>query len=81
MSAAKTIHEAVSTVLQEAGHPCTLDEIISGIAERRLYEFKVKDPRGVVRQAIRRRCEGYSNLDKTGKRLFREVDGKRYSLT
>ena len=80
MATAKTIHEAVAVVLKDAGRPCTLEEIISAIGERGLYPFRVKDPRGVIRQAIRRRCEGYANLDRTGERLFREVEGRRYSL-
>lgn len=80
MAAANTIHEAVTIVIRETGRPCTLDEIISAIRARDLYAFKVKDPRGVIRQAIRRRCEGYANLDRTGDQLFREVEGRRYAL-
>jgi len=80
MASARTIHDAVSDVLTEEGRPCTLQEIVEAITARGLYTFKVDDPRGVVRQAIRRRCEGYSNLDRTGQSLFREVEGGKYAL-
>ena len=80
MATTGTIHEAVKIVLQDAGKPCTLDEILHGLTSRQLYAFRVASARGVVRQAIRRRCQGYSNLDRAGEPLFREIDGGRYVL-
>lgn len=80
MTTAKTIHEAVKIVLQDAGKPCTVEEILAGISSRDLYDFKVDNARSVVRQSIRRRCQGYSNLDRAGAPLFREVDARRYAL-
>lgn len=80
MATAATIHEAVKMVLQDAGKPCALDEILNGISSKKLYTFKIDNARGVVRQAIRRRCQGYSNLDRAGEPIFREADGGRYEL-
>lgn len=80
MTTAKTIHDAVSRVLREQGHPCQLQEIVDAITASGLYSFKVDDPRGVVRQAIRRRCEGCSSLDRAGQPLFREVRPGTYAL-
>ena len=74
---ATTIHAAVAEVIRSANRPMTVDEILEGINAKNLYEFKTKSPRGVVAQAIRRRCEG-GRVGTTP--LFKDAGGRKYEL-
>jgi len=71
-----TIHQVISDVLCAAGTPLTSSEIYEVISERRLYEFKAKDPANIVRAQLRRHC---SNVKTPGARIkyFEQTaDGK-----
>ena len=50
----RTIIEAVSNVLSARKSPLTAEEIYRDIIERKLYDFKAKDPISVMRSAIRK---------------------------
>ena len=76
----KTIHGTVIEVLKTRGGAANLDEIVSDIVSNNMYTFKVTQPRAVIRQSIRRRCEGESRLDRASKPLFREVAHQNYEL-
>lgn len=52
-----TIADAVKTVLREAGHAMSVNEIYDEIMKRNLYTFSAKNPKGVMSQAIRERSD------------------------
>lgn len=52
-----TIADAVKTVLREAGHAMSVNEIYDEIMKRNLYTFGAKNPKGVMSQAIRERSD------------------------
>ncbi|MBC8523692.1 hypothetical protein H8D29_07170 [PVC group bacterium] len=76
----KTIHGAVIEVLNSRSGKATLDEIVSDIISKDMYSFRVKQPRAVIRQSIRRRCEGETRLDRSSKPLFKELTPQMYEL-
>ncbi|MDP6693699.1 MAG: hypothetical protein QF444_05165 [Phycisphaerales bacterium] len=76
----KTIHGTVIEVMKIRGGNASLDEIVGDIVSNNLYAFKVKQPRAVIRQSIRRRCQGETRLDKAGKPLFKEISPQQYEL-
>jgi hypothetical protein len=49
-----TIIQAVHEVLVASRSPLTAQEIYQQIVDKRLYEFKAKDPLSVMRAAIRK---------------------------
>ena len=76
----KTIHGAVIEVLKSRSGKASLDEIVGDIISKEMYSFKVKQPRAVIRQSIRRRCQGETRLDRAGTPLFNEVAPLQYEL-
>ena len=53
-----TVLDAVLKELESANQPMTADEIFDAIVARGSYSFKAKDPRSIVRSAIRRHIRG-----------------------
>jgi len=51
------IYEAVSVVLNERNAPLSMREIYQAICDRKLYEFRAKDPLAVVTKAVRTRLK------------------------
>ena len=76
----KTIHGVVIEVLKSRSGKASLDEIVGDIVSKEMYSFKVKQPRAVIRQSIRRRCQGETRLDRAGTPLFNEVAPLQYEL-
>jgi hypothetical protein len=54
MPSRKTILDAVVDVLQRHPHGASAKEILEAIQGAGLYDFKAKDPVGVIRGAIRK---------------------------
>jgi hypothetical protein len=52
------IAEAAETVLKDLGRAVHVRELAEEISKRGLYEFKTKDPAGVIAKALRKHCEG-----------------------
>jgi len=50
----KAIHEIAKDILAEHKKPMTADEIYDVMTSRRLYEFKAKSPRSVLKNQLRR---------------------------
>ena len=75
-----TIHGTVIEVLKTRGGSANLDEIVDDIVSNNMYTFTVTQPRAVIRQSIRRRCEGETRLDRSSTPLFREVTPHNYVL-
>ena len=74
----KTIHEAITTVLQEEKKPLSSKEIYDRIIEKNYYTFQSKDPRAIVSGEIRKRCEGSKTL--SGKVLYKKVSEGSYMI-
>ena len=75
-----TIREAAIQVMQHAGKPLTLKEIYIRIVGRELYDFKSKDPFGVLSKTIRSHTENIHNLSSEPVRNFRLIEDKKYVL-
>tara|TARA_Y100000588_G_C13826154_1_gene741520 strand:+ start:327 stop:560 length:234 start_codon:yes stop_codon:yes gene_type:complete len=73
-----TIHDAVMKVLKTEGCALTVDEILVRINQQELYKFNTKSPRGVVSQAIRRRCAGERMVG--NQPLFQNVGGRKFNI-
>lgn len=58
-----TVAQAAIQVLQASQQPMSTADIAQAIISQNLYSFKAKDPKGVVRAAIERRCEGLNRKD------------------
>lgn len=73
-----TIYEAAKQVMRSAGKPLAPNEIHTLIVERRLYDFKARDPLGVLRSAIRSGTENIHNPSSKSIRHFRLVEGGKF---
>ena len=73
-----TIYEAAIQVMRDAGKPLSLNEIYALIMDRKLYDFKARDPLGVLRSTIRSRTENIHNPSSNTVRHFRLVGGGKF---
>jgi hypothetical protein len=76
----KTVAQVAVEILTTAQTPLTLVEITQKILDQKLYEFKSTDPKGIVRGAIERRCDGLNRKNATGEKLFRKEADGRYAV-
>ncbi|MBD1899180.1 hypothetical protein H6F78_03960 [Coleofasciculus sp. FACHB-64] len=76
----RTIAQAVIEVLKAAQKPMSAADITHAIVDRKLYEFSAKDPKGIVRGAIERRCEGINRKNTTSEKYFKKLPDGRYSV-
>ena len=74
-----TIVEAIRTVLASAPQPKTAVEIYQRIVEANLYDFKARDPIGVVTAQLRRHCVNYEFASSRAWKYFEVVNGGKYS--
>jgi hypothetical protein len=75
-----TVAQAVIEVLQTSKRPMTLDEITHAIDQSNLYSFNAKDPKGIVRSAIVRRCEGMNRKDAITPSVFKKTQSGQFEL-
>lgn len=73
-----TIYEAAKQVMRDAGKPLAPNEIHTLIVERKLYDFKARDPLGVLRSVIRSKTENIHNPSSSPIRHFRLVEGGKF---
>lgn len=78
--AEKTIPQVISDVLSEASRPMTSRDIYELIAQKRLYDFKAKDPASVVRKQLRRHCVQMKSSLGAGAKYFRMTDDGLFEL-
>lgn len=76
----KTIAQAVIEVLQTSQRPMTVLEITQSIIDNHLFTFNSKDPKGIVRGAIERRCEGLNRKDTLSPTYFKRSANGTYQL-
>lgn len=77
---AQTIRAAIVEVLHDAGQPLSVQAILERIQKRGLYEFKAKDPLGVVRNQLRRSCVGVDRKQLSETKHFQVNTNGEYSL-
>lgn len=75
-----TIAEAAREVLRRAERPMTVDEIYDAIIAAGLAEFKAAHPKSVLRNQIRRHCEGVPHAASTRMKYFVAAGGNQYAL-
>lgn len=73
-----TITEAIKQVMRGHGTPMSADEAYRAIIAAGLYEFHADDPAGIVRNQIRRHCEGLDFPTASPTKHFRLVGDSRY---
>lgn len=74
----QTIAQAALQILQSAKQPMNSSEITQAILDQNLVPFRAKDPKGAVRVAIERRCEGLTRKDAIAPSQFRKRADGRY---
>jgi hypothetical protein len=75
-----TIVDSAATVLREARRPMTAPEIYAAILERKLFQFKAKQPIQVLIKQLRRHCVGVENADSSASKVFARQDEAHYTL-
>jgi len=75
-----TVAQAAIQVLQASQQPMSATDITQAIVEQNLYSFKAKDPRGIVRGAIERRCAGLSRKDLIEPTYFEKLPDGTFRL-
>lgn len=70
-----TILDACVRVLVESAEPLSSEEIYRRIREKQLFEFKARDPAGIVRAALRK------HLRKEGAYRVVLVGGGKFKAT
>lgn len=73
-----TITEAIKQVMRAHGAPMSADEAYKAIIASELYEFHADDPAGIVRNQIRRHCEGLDFPTASPTKHFRLVGDSLY---
>jgi hypothetical protein len=76
----RTVAQAVIEVLKAAKQPMTISDITQAILDQNLYPFNAKEPRGIVRGAIERRCEGLNRKNSIEPKYFKKLADGKYSL-
>ncbi len=72
--------ESIKLVLQNAGKPLTLEEILKGMTARNLYPPKAADPKSVIRSQLRRRCIGLVFAKANPVKYFRLMEEDKYAI-
>ena len=72
-----TMSNVAAQILQEKKRPMTINEIYEEIQTRELYKFGAKNPKGVLSQAIREKCDTYAKAKTI---LFKQVAQSTYDL-
>jgi hypothetical protein len=77
--AKKTLAVVIAEVLK--AHPVQMSaaEVYEKIAGARLFEFKSKDPVGIVRNALSRHCEQNQHSCSSTNKLFTKLPNGWYS--
>jgi len=69
-----TVADVIAQVLKASSKPMSAREIYDSIVASKLYEFKSKDPFGIVRNQITRHCVGNTKDGAAPQKRFRKVE-------
>lgn len=75
-----TITEAAREVLHREKRAMTIEEIYDAIVAGKLATFKSAQPRGVLRNLVRRHTEGIAHAAPAKVKYFVKVDETRFAL-
>lgn len=75
-----TIVESIKKVLNQSTTPLSAHQIYDAIDKSKLYKFNTKDPLGVVRQQVRRHCEGLFFPSAMPNKYFFQAEKGKYGL-
>lgn len=75
-----TILDAIKFVLGDSKNSLTVDQIYKNINEKKLYEFKAKDAKSVVRAQLRRHCQDLDFPSASPLKYFKMVGKNKYAL-
>ena len=77
--AKKTLAVVIAEVLQAHPAPMSAADVHEKIASASLFEFKSKDPVGIVRNALSRHCEQNQHSCSSKNKFFTKLPNGRYS--
>lgn len=75
-----TVTDAIAQVLKASSKPMSAREIYDSIVAGKLYEFKSKDPFGIVRSQISRHCIENAKDGAAPRKLFRKVEKDLFEI-
>jgi restriction system protein len=75
-----TITEAIRHVMTANGKPMTVRDAYQAIVAANLYEFHAQDPLNVIRNQIRRHCEGIDYPGISSIKHFRRIGDDEFFL-
>ena len=75
-----TIVESIKKTLKKSTTPLSVHQIYAEIERAKLYRFNTKDPLGVVRQQVRRHCEGLFFPSAMPNKYFFQAENGKYGL-
>jgi restriction system protein len=75
-----TIIEAIKFVLSKSKLPLTVDQIYKGILNGKMYDFKARDAKSVVRSQLRRHCKNLDFPSASPLKYFKIVGRDQYAL-
>ena len=76
----RTIADCIKGTLKKSSQPLTAQKILEEIEDKNLYEFNTKSPIGVIRQQLRRHCEGLNFPSAMPNKYFFQADKDKYGL-
>ncbi len=76
----KSIHQIAVEILTEHKRAMSVDEIYDVMTSKNLYMFKAKNPRGVLRNQMRRHSTESRNIGSNSKTFFRQTDKGDFEL-
>ena len=74
------IHLIAANIIKESGHAMTAQEVYQVMVDRKLYEFKAKNPATVVRSQLRRHCVNHATKNKIGAGVFKMTSDGKFEL-
>ncbi|WP_347903950.1 restriction endonuclease [Pseudomonas purpurea] len=80
MNRSRTIVEAIIDILTQNKGNLSAQQIHEKIEEKQLYRFNTQTPVGVVRQQIRRHCEGLAFPSAMPRKYFFQAESGKYGL-
>ncbi len=75
-----TVKEAAMEVLQAAGRPLTVVEILGAIEAGNLFPFATSGKRGVVLAALKRHAENAHSCSPAKEKVFQQVGEDRFDV-
>jgi len=76
----KTIKEAIVDILKLENVPLSSSEIYKKIVDKKLYEFKAKNPIAIVNSELRKNCYGVNLKKSNSDKIFERIENGKFML-